>query len=84
MEAKEVFRINQLECKVAILEERMNTKQAEFKTDIAQLDAHLTQLDAHLTQLDARLASRDTILKFLMFTVAIALAGLSVAVFTLL
>ena len=77
MEAKEVFRINQLECKVAILEERMNTKQAEFKTDIAQLDAHLAQLDA-------RLASRDTILKFLMFTVAIALAGLSVAVFTLL
>ena len=70
MEAKEGFRINQLECKVAILEERLNTKRAEFKTDIDKLDA--------------RLASRDTILKFLMFTVAIALAGLSVAVFTLL
>ena len=70
MEAKEGFKINQLECKVAILEERMNTRQAEFKTDIAQLDA--------------RLASRDTKLIILMFTVAIALAGLSVAVFTLL
>ena len=70
MEAKEGFKINQLECKVAILEERMNTKQAEFKTDIAQLDA--------------RLASRDTKLIILMLTVAITLAGLSVAIFTLL
>ena len=70
MEAKEGFKINQLECNVAILEERMNTKQAEFKTDIAQLDA--------------RLASRDTKLIILMFTVAITLAGLSVAIFTLL
>ena len=77
MEAKEGFKINQLECKVAILEERMNTKQAEFKTDIAQLDARFAQLDA-------RLASRDTKLIFLMFTVTITLAGLSVAIFTLL
>ena len=70
MEAKEGFKINQLECKVAILEERMNTKQAEFKTDIAQLDA--------------RLASRDTKLIILMITVAISLAGLSVAILRLL
>ena len=70
METREGFNIYELERKIAVLEERMKTKQAEFKTDIAQLDA--------------RLASRDTKLIILMFAVTITLAGLSVAIFTLL
>ena len=34
-----------LTAKVAALEERMNTKQAEYKTDIAMLDARMASRD---------------------------------------
>lgn len=37
-----------LAVKVAALEERMNTKQAEYKTDIALLDARMASLDRNL------------------------------------
>ena len=36
---------HELAKQIAVLEERMNTKQAEYKTDIAQLDKRLATRD---------------------------------------
>ncbi len=37
----------------------MNTRQAEYKTDIARLAEQMAQRDAKLAERDARLAERD-------------------------
>ncbi len=48
-----------LRVQVARLEERMNTMQAEYKTDIALLAEQLAERDARLAERDVRLAERD-------------------------
>ena len=43
-----------LAAKVAVLEERMNTKQAEYKTDIAMLAADNARLETEIAKRDTR------------------------------
>ena len=62
--------IHELAPQIAVLEERMNTKQAEYKTDIGQLRAEL--------------ASRDTGLVLVVVGTIIAAAGLATAVLDIL
>ncbi len=50
---------NDLRVQMARLEERMNTMQAEYKTDIALLAEQLAEREARLAERDARLAERD-------------------------
>ncbi len=52
-----------LRVQVARLEERMNTMQAEYKTDIARLAEQGAERDARLAERDARLAERDADMK---------------------
>ena len=52
--------IHELAKQVAVLEERMNTKQAEYKTDIARLAEQHAQLEKKLAERDTRLAERDS------------------------
>ncbi len=46
----------EIDKRLAVLEERMTTHQAEYKTDIAQLAESIAQRDARLAD---RLADRD-------------------------
>ncbi len=56
--------IHELAKQIAALEERMNTKQAEYKTDIARLAEQIAKRDNILAeqyaQLEKKLAERDT------------------------
>ncbi len=65
-----------LRVQVARLEERMNTMQAEYKTDIARLAEQLAERDARLAERDARMAERDS--RLLQWMVGIAVAGVAV------
>ncbi len=53
-------KIYELEKQVAILEERMNTRQAEYRTDIGRLAEQHVQLEKKLAERDVRLAERDS------------------------
>ena len=44
----------------AVLEERMNTKQAEYKTDIARLAEQMAQRDTDAAKRDTEGAKRET------------------------
>lgn len=58
--------LNRLSVKIAALEERMNTKQAEYKTDIATLDASIAKRDANLSR---------NLLAFVGFVVSLIILG---------
>ena len=51
---------NDLERQIAVLEERMNTKQAEYKTDIAQLAAKNDLLRAYISDWKAESATKQS------------------------
>ena len=50
---------NDLERQIAVLEERMNTKQAEYKTDIAQLAAKNDLLRAYISDWKSETATKQ-------------------------
>ena len=50
---------HELARKLSILEERMNTKQAEYQTDIARLAEQMAQRDVRLAERDAKQAERE-------------------------
>ena len=59
---------------LSVLEERMNTHQAEYRTDIARLAEQMAKRDAEMARRDTEAARRETRLIFAMIaTVAIGL-----------
>ena len=81
--------------RLAILEERMNTHQAEYRTDIARLAESLAQRDVHQAQRDAQItkslaardvdaAKRETRLQLVIVGTIVAVGGLATAVLGLL
>ena len=65
--------ITDLARQLAALEERMNTKQAEYKTDIARLAEDMAKRDTDAAKRDTDAAKRETRLILAVFAI-VALA----------
>ena len=62
---------------VAVLEERMNTMQAEYRTDIARLAEDMAKRDAQKSERDVQKAERDATARW--WQTAVILAGIGIA-----
>ena len=62
----------QLEIRIAALEERMKTQQAEYKTDIAMLGKQIAECDAQFAE--RQNAQTKWIIGFILGAAAIAIA----------
>ena len=72
----EVANDHQLAQHVAVLEERMNTMQAEYRTDIARLAEDMAKRDAEAAKRDAAAAKRET--RLILATAGMFVVGLTI------
>ena len=68
--------ITELSTELAVLEERMNTKQAEYKTDIARLAEDNARRDTEAAKRDTEAARRET--RFLITVIGVMALGIAI------
>ena len=69
---------HELARQLAVLEERMSTMQAEYRTDIARLAEDMAKRDAEAARRDVQKTERDATARW--WQTAVILAGIGIAV----
>lgn len=73
---------HELARQLAVLEERMNTMQAEYRTDIARLAEDMAKRDAEAARRDVQKTEREATARWWQTAIMLAAFGIGTAIVT--